>query len=65
MFDECSYECGICKKRKEDIPVSSDRPDCCGQKMWISNKSSAHIRVWNTDPATMNGAENRHYCGIE
>lgn len=63
-FSKCSYECGPCGARKNDVPISKGRPECCGEKMWISNKNYCAVKVWNTDPMTQTGEENARMCGV-
>ena len=63
-FSKCSYQCGLCGVRRENIPIAKGRPSCCGKSMDISNKVHFGFKVWNTDVATQTGEENARMCGI-
>lgn len=63
-FSKCSYQCGLCGVRRENIPIAKGRPNCCGRDMDISNKVSGGFKVWNTDVATQTGEENARMCGL-
>ena len=67
---ECSFRCGKCGARKENVHLSDDtpeafrkaRPVCCDTVMSISNRPSGYVKVIDR---LMNADDNARWCGVD